>query len=98
MCLVRTGPLTWTFACHEVLEIDGNLVKARELQIFLGSTFKICEEVNIFQTQSAVNAKKSLIRMPKNACLEITSGNFEKSLLTSLFVEKVSMTILELTH
>jgi hypothetical protein len=36
--------------------------------------------------------------MPKNACLEITSGNFEKSLPTSLFVEKVSMTILELTY
>lgn len=97
MCLVRTGPLTWTFACQEVLDIDGNLVKAKELQIFLGSTFKICVEVGIFQTQSAVNATKS-IHMPKNACLEITSGNFEKSLPTSLFVEKVSMTILELTY
>jgi hypothetical protein len=36
--------------------------------------------------------------MPKNACSQIISGNFQKNLPTSLFAEKVSMTLLALGY
>jgi hypothetical protein len=38
---------------------DGNLAKAKELQIFFKSAFKVHEEIDIFPTQSVVNAAKS---------------------------------------
>jgi hypothetical protein len=45
-----------------------------------------------------INAEKSLIHMPKNACSQINFGNFKKNPPTSLFAEKVSIILAELSY
>jgi hypothetical protein len=38
--------------------MDGDLAKAKELQICLKSAFKVCDEINVSPTQSAFNVAK----------------------------------------